>query len=187
MENVSLTTLKSCEITPLHAFSKGMTVYKQGETGKAFYYLNSGLIGLYHALDNGKESLIRLYQKGDFFGYRTMFGDNQYHCSAKVLMESDIIRIKPQNPHTFLIENPDISEQLLKNIAIELREAEKRLAKNTYLRTLDRIIDSIYYLKHTFPDYNWTHREIAEYAGCETETAIRIAKELKRNGLLTDK
>ncbi|MDO9794888.1 Crp/Fnr family transcriptional regulator, partial [Glaesserella parasuis] len=30
------------------------------------------------------------------------------------------------------------------------------------------------------------HREIAEYAGCETETAIRITKELKRSGLLQD-
>ena len=46
-------------------------------------------------------------------------------------------------------------------------------------RTLDRVMDSLYFLKQNFPDYNWTYREIAEYAGCETETAIRIAKELK--------
>lgn len=43
-------------------------------------------------------------------------------------------------------------------------------------------MDSLYFLKQHFPDYNWTYREIAEYAGCETETAIRIAKELKQNG-----
>ena len=67
-------------------------------------------------------------------------------------------------------------------IADELREAEERLAKSAYLRTLDRVMDSLYFLKQHFPDYNWTYREIAEYAGCETETAIRIAKELKQNG-----
>lgn len=75
-------------------------------------------------------------------------------------------------------------EQFLVDVFHELREAEERLAKSAYLRTLDRVMDSLYFLKQHFPDYNWTYREIAEYAGCETETAIRIAKELKQNGAL---
>ena len=77
-----------------------------------------------------------------------------------------------------------MSQCLLQILADELREAEERLAKSAYLRTLDRVMDSLYFLKQNFPDYNWTYREIAEYAGCETETAIRIAKELKQNGAL---
>ncbi|RRD41222.1 Crp/Fnr family transcriptional regulator, partial [Tessaracoccus sp. OH4464_COT-324] len=71
-------------------------------------------------------------------------------------------------------------------LANELRDAEERLAKSAYLRTLDRVIDSLYFLTTNFPYYNWTYREIAEYAGCETETAIRIAKELKQNGLFNN-
>lgn len=180
------TDLKQCQLTHLHAFLKGMTVYTQGESAKEFYFLNSGLIGLYHTLNNGKESLVRLYQKGDYFGYRTLFGDDGYHCSAKVLVEAEIVRIKPKEIETFFIENPQISRYLLHTLATELREAEQRLAKSAYLRTLDRVIESIYFLTENFPYYNWTHREIAEYAGCETETAIRISKELKRNGLLPE-
>lgn len=180
------TDLKRCQLTHLHSFTKGMTVYKQGETAKEFYYVNNGLIGLYHTLDNGKESLVRLYQKGDYFGYRTLFGDDGYHCNAKVLVEAEIIRIKPKDIDTFFVENPQMSKFLLQSLANELREAEQRLAKSAYLRTLDRVIDSIYFLTENFPYYNWTHREIAEYAGCETETAIRITKELKRSGLLQD-
>ena len=158
------TDLIQCQLAHLHAFAKGMSVYQQGEIAKEFYYVNRGLIGLYHTLDNGKESLVRLYQKGDYFGYRTLFGDDGYHCNAKVLVEAEIIRIKPKDIDTFFVEK----------------------AKSAYLRTLDRVIDSIYFLTENFPYYNWTHREIAEYAGCETETAIRITKELKRNGLLQD-
>ncbi|MDY4281159.1 MAG: Crp/Fnr family transcriptional regulator [[Pasteurella] mairii] len=178
------TDLKHCQLTYLNSFSKGATIYTQGEEAKEFYYIINGLIGLYHSLDNGKESLVRLYQKGEYFGYRTLFDRNIYHCNAKVLVNAALIRIKPTNLNTFFIENPKMNKFLIQALANELREAEQRLTKISYLRTLDRVIDSIYFLTDNFPYYNWTHREIAEYAGCETETAIRITKELKRNGLL---
>ena len=61
-----------------------------------------------------------------------------------------------------------MSQCLLQILADELREAEERLTKSAYLRTLDRVMDSLYFLKQNFPDYSWTYREIAEYAGCET-------------------
>lgn len=180
--------LKGCQLTYLHQLAKGMTVYNQGEKAQEFYYVKQGLIGLYHTLNNGKESLARLYKQGDYFGFRTLFDfdDCRYHCNAKVLIEAEIIRIKPENIDCFLTDNLHMSKLLLQTIANELRDAEQRLAKSAYLHTLDRVIDSLCFLTKNFPYYNWTYREIAEYAGCETETAIRIAKELKKSGLFTD-
>lgn len=182
------TDLKGCQLTYLHQLSKGMTVYNQGEKAQEFYYVKQGLIGLYHTLNNGKESLARLYKQGDYFGFRTLFDfdDCRYHCNAKVLIEAEIIRIKPENIDCFLTDNLHMSKLLLQTIANELRDAEQRLAKSAYLHTLDRVIDSLCFLTKNFPYYNWTYREIAEYAGCETETAIRIAKELKKSGLFID-
>ena len=182
------TDLKGCQLTYLHQLAKGMTVYNQGEKAQEFYYVKQGLIGLYHTLNNGKESLARLYKQGDYFGFRTLFDfdDCRYHCNAKVLIEAEIIRIKPENIDCFLTDNLHMSKLLLQTIANELRDAEQRLAKSAYLHTLDRVIDSLCFLTKNFPYYNWTYREIAEYAGCETETAIRIAKELKKRGLFID-
>ena len=180
--------LKGCQLTYLHQLAKGMTVYNQGEKAQEFYYVKQGLIGLYHTLNNGKESLARLYKQGDYFGFRTLFDfdDCRYHCNAKVLIEAEIIRIKPENIDCFLTDNLHMSKLLLQTIANELRDAEQRLAKSAYLHTLDRVIDSLCFLTKNFPYYNWTYREIAEYAGCETETAIRIAKELQTRGLFID-
>lgn len=90
------TDLKQCQLTHLHSFTKGMTVYKQGETAKEFYYVNSGLIGLYHTLDNGKESLVRLYQKGDYFGYRTLFGDNATIATPKFWLKQRSFGLSPK-------------------------------------------------------------------------------------------
>ncbi|HDR1290128.1 TPA: cyclic nucleotide-binding domain-containing protein, partial [Pasteurella multocida] len=95
--------LQHCQLTYLHQLAKGMTVYQQGEVAQEFYFVKSGLVGLYHTLDNGKESLVRLYRQGDYFGFRTLFGlgDSRYHCSAKILIEAEVIRIKPENIDLF--------------------------------------------------------------------------------------
>ena len=186
MENCPIkpTELAHCQLTPLRSLPKGMSVYEQGDNAHGFYYVTSGLIGLFHTLENGKESLVRLYSQGDYFGFRTLFDkrDPHYHCNAKVLIEAELIRITPEANASFFKYNPQMNVHLLQILADELREAEQRLAKSAYLRTLDRIVDSLDFFTQNYPHYNWTYREIAEYAGCETETAIRIAKALEQKG-----
>lgn len=173
--------LVECQINRLDYQDKGAAVYLQGEQAQAFYYLSDGLIGLYHMLDNGKESLVRIYGPQQYFGFRTLFGDNTYHCTAKILQPSRIICIKPHNLHTFLSNNTNLARYLIQQLAIELQDAEHRLSQVSYQRTQERVSSSILYLKEKYPNHRWTHREIAEFAGCETETAIRIGKILKNS------
>ncbi|OOS00365.1 cyclic nucleotide-binding protein [Haemophilus paracuniculus] len=181
-------SLNACKLTNLHRMSKGMVVYQQGQTAQGFYFIKQGLVGLFHTLDNGKECLARVDKQGDYFGFRTLFGlgDSQYHCCAKVLIEADIIQIRPDNLDKFWDQNVVFNKMLMQTLANELKDAEERLAKSAYLNTLDRIADSLHFLTTNFPHYNWTYREIAEYAGCETETAIRMSKKLKQNHLFND-
>ena len=176
--------LADCHITRLHQLEKGTVIYSQGEQANEFYYVEKGLIGLYHILENGKESLLRIYSSQDYFGFRTIFGTQVYHCTAKVLLPAEIIRVSPHNISVFIQSNPKAIQQLLHQLSEELQTSEQRLTKAAYMRSLDRVMESITHLTQYYPNYPWTYREIAEYSGCETETAIRISKELKKQGFL---
>lgn len=176
--------LVECELRDLGQLSKNTYLYRQGESSSCFYYVVSGLIGLYHMVDNGKESLIRLYDSSQYFGYRTMFSHcKTYHCSAKVLLSAHVICITPLSD-TFLSKNQALTEHLLSSLADELASAESRLAHISYDRSVQRVFDAMAFLRGNYPDHPWSYREIAEFAGCETETAIRIARELKKEGKL---
>ena len=172
-----------CEIFTLNALDKGCTVYDQGGSAQQFYYVKEGLIGLYHILKNGKSSLVRLYNKGEFFGFRTLFGNKNYHCTAIVMVKAQIVCIRPHDVDSFLTSNIELAKFLFFQLANELYDAENRLTSIAYNKTLDRVFDTTRFLMERY-DYPWTYREIAEYAGCETETAIRITKELQKTGLL---
>ena len=176
--------LNKCIISESKTLEKNSLIYAQGEKPKEFYFLKQGLVGLYHSLENGKETLTRLYHANEYFGFRTIFSETSYHCSAKVLMEADIVRIFPGNHANFIANNPDFSCYLMKQLSNELYDAEHRISNTAYKRSYERIIDAIENLTESYPDYPWTYLEVAEFCGCETETAIRISRELKKQGIL---
>lgn len=171
-------------LTRIDVLPKQTLIYAQEGAASSFYYLHSGLVGLYHAAESGKVCLIRIYHQGEFFGFRSLFGNAVHHCSALVLKPASLTRIVPHKPKTFLNHYADLSNFLLSRLASELGDAERRLASMAYDKTAQRVLDSIRFLNEQWPEYIWTWREIAEYAGCETETAIRIGRELKAQGLL---
>ncbi|QEQ60382.1 Crp/Fnr family transcriptional regulator [Haemophilus influenzae biotype aegyptius] len=176
--------LNKCIISESKTLEKNSLIYAQGEKPKEFYFLKQGLVGLYHSLENGKETLTRLYHANEYFGFRTIFSETSYHCSAKVLMKADIVRIFPSNHANFIANNPDFSCYLMKQLSNELYDAEHRISNTAYKRSYERIIDAIENLTESYPNYPWTYREIAEFCGCETETAIRISRELKKQRIL---
>lgn len=180
------TSFKDCTIKELPIIDKDKIVYRQGDLAQRFFFLEEGIVGLYHILENGKESLMRVYKNGDYFGFRALYGSKEYHCSAKALSPVKVISVIPEKIEDFIISNPEIGNILLMQLADELQEAEYRLAKTAHQKSLDRVIESICYLTENFPDHQWTYREVAEYAGCQTETAIRISKELKKQHILED-
>lgn len=185
-EQIDPHALQSCTLSDLDNLETGSYVYVQGESAESFYYVISGIIGLYHVIENGKEILLRLYKGGDYFGYRTLFSRGQtYHCSAKIMQRAHVIRIRPDlRVKEFLELNSDLTRHLMFNLSAELQDAENRLSQQAYTKSLDRVFNSIRYLCTHYPEYKWTYRQIAEYAGCETETAIRLSKELRKTGLL---
>ncbi|PIJ48843.1 hypothetical protein BL250_13910 [Erwinia sp. OLTSP20] len=159
-------------------------IYPQHNEAASFYYLHSGLVGLYHLQENGKVCLMRLFTPGDFFGFRSLFGDMFYHCSSRVQRTASVTRITPYQPESFLQKYPALNRYLIQRLAQDLAMAEKRLASMAYERSQQRVLTSIRTLYQRWPGYEFTWREIAEYAGCETETAMRHSRTLRQQGLL---
>ncbi|WP_051937059.1 Crp/Fnr family transcriptional regulator [Erwinia sp. 9145] len=173
-------------LTRLEALPKQTRIYPQEDEASSFYYLHSGLVGLYHMLENGKVCLIRLFCPGEFFGYRSLFGDSYYHCSSRVQRTASVTRITPYDPDRFLNHYSALHAFMVRRLAGDLAEAEKRMASMAYDKSRQRVMRAISTLYERWPGYDFTWREIAEYAGCETETAIRHSRELKMQALLPE-
>ncbi|POP40996.1 Crp/Fnr family transcriptional regulator [Superficieibacter electus] len=163
---------------------KGEPLYTQGQPVCGLWFLNSGVLGLYHTLDCGKDTLVRVYQAGQWFGFISLFGNSQHHCCARVLQNATVNHIIPHDNQTFKLDHPVFIEALIQQVAASLADAEHRLAWIARHSARHRVLSSLWYLTQRYPDYEWAWHEVAEFAGCETETALRFSKELKQAGIL---
>lgn len=164
----------------------GESIYRQEQLYQGFWYLHSGVVGLYHSVKNGDDILVRIYQHNEWFGFAGLAGQTPYHCTARLMLDARLSHIIPYNEHEFLLHFPAFCQFLLIQMANALSDAEHRLAWIARFRTRYRVLSSLWYLTHHFPGYHWTWRDVAEFAGCETETALRFTKELRTKGILDD-
>ena len=163
---------------------KKHVIYQNGTKANGFYYVESGLIGLYQISENGKETLLRIYGPGSFFGYRSLFTQQQYPSTARAMIESKIEKIRLHNFDELNHVAPKLAGYLVQEVCTELGESEKRLLQYNLFNSPKRIIDAIHFLFSQYPTYSWTYREIGEYSGTDTTTVLRICKKLKEVNLL---
>lgn len=165
--------------------NKGEKIYGQGLTPSGFYRVVKGLVGLFINDSNGKERIIRLYDNSGYFGCRSFISGEQYHSTSITLTETTVEHFPFSSPKELMHQSPEDFYRITLALSVELGEAEHRLANMANLKVRSRIIDTLIYLLNRYPDYHWTRREIAEFCGCEPETAIRICRALEKDGLIS--
>lgn len=80
-------------ISHLATFSdvdKQTRIYRSGDMASGFFYILSGIVGLYGLDEQGKERLLRIYKTGNFFGYRSLFTGQHYYASPVAMTDCRI-------------------------------------------------------------------------------------------------
>jgi CRP-like cAMP-binding protein len=168
----------------LISLKKGEHLYNKNEKASSFYFIESGLIALTDVSPNGNESLFRIFSDEFFIGYRTFAEGDTYHASAVALADTIVYRLPFSSLEQIQELYPEVLIHLLKMLSIDLRISEERFNDLTGKRVMSRIIDTLIFLKQRRPDYQWTRREVGEFAGAKTETVTRSFTALEEQGLI---
>ncbi|GMQ49447.1 Crp/Fnr family transcriptional regulator [Vibrio sp. 10N] len=176
------TSLK--EMTNRITVGKREAVYFSQDKASGFYRVESGFIGLYQVAETGKESLLRLYGKGSYFGYRSLFTYQRYPATARAMEDSVVSRVNVHSFEDLQHLSPPLTKALTTEVCQELGEAERRLVQFSAFNAKNRIIDALQHFFTHYPHYPWTYREISEYSATDVTTVIRFCKLLKQSGVL---
>jgi CRP-like cAMP-binding protein len=122
-------------------WSKGATVFAQGDEAGALFYIEGGRVKITAVSALGKEAVVAILSAGDFFGEGCMAGQPLRISSARTLVASSILRLDKAAVIRALHTQPAFSETfigylLARNIRIEsdlidqlFNSSEKRLAR----------------------------------------------------------
>ena len=123
------------------AVSKKQTLFVQGDSSDAVFYIQKGKIKLTVVSKSGKEATIGILNEGDFFGEGCLRGQLLRMCSATAMTDCSVMRIDKKSMMEVLHRESAFSDVfvaylLARNIRYEedlvdqlFNSSEKRLAR----------------------------------------------------------
>jgi CRP/FNR family transcriptional regulator, cyclic AMP receptor protein len=77
----------------IEAFPKKQTIFAQGDSSDAVFYIQEGKVKLTVVSQIGKEATIGILNKGDFFGEGCLTGQLLRMCSAATMTDCSLTKI----------------------------------------------------------------------------------------------
>jgi len=125
----------------ISSFSKKQTIFAQGDSSDAVFYIQEGRVKLTVVATGGKEATIGILNEGDFFGEGCIAGQPLRMCSATAMADCSVMRIDKKSMIEVLHREHAFSDMfvaylLTRNIRYEedlvdqlFNSSEKRLAR----------------------------------------------------------
>ncbi|MAX67290.1 MAG: Crp/Fnr family transcriptional regulator [Bacteriovoracaceae bacterium] len=163
---------------------KGEILYHEGDKPEYVYFLESGLVGLFHISENGSETFLRVFSPNNILGHRSFFAEENYHATSMALCPTKIVAISKEQCQNTCSQDPSFLKNITRILAKDLREAELRLAGLQDKTAGQRIAESLVYLKLKYPQKTWTRKEIAEYSCSTYETVTRLMTKAEKEDII---
>src|SRR6202045_4768181 len=125
----------------IEAFAKKQTIFAQGDSSDAVFYIKEGKVKLTVVSQIGKEATIGILNTGDFFGEGCLTGQPLRLCSATAITDCCVMKIDKKSMMEVLHREHEFSDMfvaylLARNIRYEedlvdqlFNSSEKRLAR----------------------------------------------------------
>jgi CRP-like cAMP-binding protein len=122
-------------------FPKKQTIFVQGDSSNAVFYIQTGKVKLTVVSQTGKEATIGILNEGDFFGEGCLTGQPLRLCAATAMTDCSVMRIDKKSMMEVLHREHAFSDMfvaylLTRNIRYEedlvdqlFNSSEKRLAR----------------------------------------------------------
>jgi CRP/FNR family cyclic AMP-dependent transcriptional regulator len=129
----------------IEAFAKRQTIFAQGDSSDAVFFIKEGKIKLLVVSKIGKEATIGILNEGDFFGEGCLTGQPLRLCSATAVTDCSVMQIAKKSMMEVLHREHAFSDMfvaylLSRNIRYEadlvdqlFNSSEKRLARTLLL------------------------------------------------------
>jgi len=169
-------------------FKAGEVMFKQGTPSPHFLCLTTGLAKIYIE-GYGKNLILGLVKPVEYIFGPGIYVDNRHHYSAAAVEESTACLVDVNAYKQLIRENPDFAEEFIKRVSQQAIFNFEQVISLTQKQMHGRIADALFYLSEKIYgqnpfEMNISRQDLADLSGMSKESAIRILKEFKEEGIL---
>lgn len=176
-------------------FKKGEYITIPGRESDHVYLIMEGNARIFHLHLDGKECVLGLISPGDFLNWLDVFTEQEGDTFSKALTDVIAVAIPKSEMKQVVAEHPDLAMQLLRHVALRLKETMEILEQVAYGKVEERLLFLFKKLAnplvgkegwYPLPDF-LTHKDIAGMIASTRETVTFILSKLQQDGVVLQK
>ncbi|MDT0555931.1 Crp/Fnr family transcriptional regulator [Patiriisocius hiemis] len=171
---------------------KGDVIFKEGERLSGVFCVRNGISKLSKMSDNGRDQIVKLAQKGEVLGQRSVIASETANLSATALEDMEVCFIPKNHIEEPLQTNPVFTNAVLKHMAQDLKYADDIIVNMAQKTVRQRLAEVLMYLEDNFgldgEGYLYlqlSRADIADVVGTATELLIRTLTKFKKESLVS--
>ncbi len=171
---------------------KGEVIFEEGQSLKGVFCIKDGIAKLTKLSANGKDQVVKLVEKGQILGQRSLISDERTNLRATALNDMELCFIPKDEIINDLQKNNNFTMDILKDMAHDLREADDIIVNMAQKSVRQRLAEALININENFgtnPDGTLSvllsREDFASIVGTATESAIRVLSQFKKEGLIS--
>jgi CRP/FNR family transcriptional regulator, cyclic AMP receptor protein len=174
-------------------FPRGHQIFAEGEQGDRLYIILAGKVKIGRRSPDGRENLLAVMGPSDMFGELSVFDPGPRTSSVTAVTDVKAVSLDRAALHKWIIERPEIAEQLLRVLARRLRRTNNLLADLIFTDVPGRVAKELLRLASSFGSreggllrvtHDLTQEEIAQLVGASRETVNKALADFAHRGWL---
>ncbi|VAW83571.1 cAMP-binding proteins - catabolite gene activator and regulatory subunit of cAMP-dependent protein kinases [hydrothermal vent metagenome] len=171
-------------------YPKNTILVSEGDETNSLFVIDSGKVKVFLSDHEGKEIVINVHGKGDYFGEIALLDDAPRSASVMTTEPCRVVLILKRDFEECLGQNPSIALCLLKDLTHRLRTLTDNVKSLALMDVYGRVARVLLNMA-SVENGKWiiaqrvTQKEIANRVGASREMVSRIMKDLTEGGYIT--
>lgn len=174
-------------------YKKGQVLFKENSYSKGVFIVRKGKIKIYQTSGEGRENIVYIYRKGDYFGYRPLVGGEPHPVSAAAV-DNAVVSFIPSAVFMDALEHSaTLARRLLTNLSKEFSVWINKITAFSTYSVKERIAISLLIFNKIYQVDEHSSRPVtitinrndfASFAGTAKENLVRILRVFKDEGII---
>jgi CRP/FNR family transcriptional regulator len=178
-----------CKIVVREKFSKGDTVFTDGDTGRGFYIVETGSVKVYKLSLEGKEQIFHIFGPGEPFGEVPVFTGKPFPANAMTIKNSTLLFLPRKDVIDLISQDPSLALNMLAVLSSRLRQFTVQIESLSLKEVPGRLAAHLIWLAQDQEDPSRVTLEIskgqlASLLGTIPETLSRILAKMVARELI---
>ena len=185
-----LMRISNCKTSQI--IKKGTVIFEEGDSVNGVYCIKDGVCKLSKLSENGKDQIVKMVVKGQLLGQRSLISDETSNLQATALNDMEVCFIPKSEIIADLQNNPKFSFDVLKEMALDLKEADDIIVNMAQKSVRKRLAETLIHIHDSFGVNSdgtlsvlLSREDFANIVGTATESAIRVLSQFKKEGLIS--